>query len=445
MAPVGNSSGGVMFEVITVSAVAALSFALGFAVAWVMGGRTREQLAAAEARAEEQAYAAADKLALVATAKNTLADSFKALSADALDASSRSFLELARTALGTFQERAQSDLAAREKAVDALVQPIKESLTKVDGKLGELEQRRERAYAALHEQVRGLVETQLPQLRTETANLVKALRQPNVRGQWGEMQLKRVAEVAGMLEHCDFLEQASGSGEDGRLRPDLIVRLAGGKHIVVDAKAPLTAYLEAAEAADDATRQAHLQRHAQLVRAHVTALGRKTYWDTFSPSPELVVMFLPGEMLFSAALESDPTLIEHGANEKVILATPTTLIALLRTIALGWREEALALNAQEVAQLGRQLYERVGMLAAHWSDVGDKLDKAVGAYNKSVGTLETRLLVTARKFVDLKAATADDGEIEAAKPIETLPRPLVAPELVAREAPVVLERAVRVS
>jgi DNA recombination protein RmuC len=276
--------------------------------------------------------------------------------------------------------------------------------------------------------------------------LVKALRQPTVRGQWGEMQLKRVAELAGMLEHCDFIEQASGDGEDGRLRPDLIVKLAGGKHIVVDAKTPIVAYLEAAEATDDATRAAHLQRHAQLVRAHMTALGRKAYWDAFSPSPELVIMFMPGDMLFSAALESDPTLIEHGVSEKVILATPTTLIALLRTIALGWREEALAINAQEVAQLGKDLYERVAKLAEHWGDVGDKLGKAVGAYNKSVGTLESRVLVTARRFVDLKAATAADGELAAPQPVESLPRPLLAPELVAREAGAILERvAMRVS
>ena len=435
-----------MFEVITLAAATLLAFSLGFAIAWVRGGQTRELLAAAEARAEEQAFATADKLALVATAKSTLTDTFKALSAEALDTSNRSFLQLAHTALETFQHKAQGDLAAREKAVDQLVTPIKESLTKVDGKIEQLERTREHAYAKLHEQLRGLVETQLPQLRTETANLVKALRQPTTRGQWGELQLKRVAEMAGMLAHCDFVEQPTNSStEDGRLRPDLIVNLAGGKHIVVDAKAPLTAYLEAAEATDDAAREAHLKRHAQLVRTHMTALGRKAYWDAFSPSPELVIMFMPGEMLFSAALESDPTLIEHGANEKVILATPTTLIALLRTIALGWREEALAINAQEVAQLGKELYERVAKLAEHWGDVGDKLGKAVGAYNKSVGTLEGRVLVTARRFVDLKAAP-EGNEIAALEPVEALPRPLLAPELaVVRETGGALERSMRVS
>jgi DNA recombination protein RmuC len=285
----------------------------------------------------------------------------------------------------------------------------------------------------------------LPQLRSETANLVKALRQPTVRGRWGELQLKRVVELAGMLEHCDFVEQPTADGEDGRQRPDVIVKLPGGRQIVIDAKVPIAAYLDAHEAADDGTRDKHLERHAELVRTHATALGRKAYWDTFSPSPDFVIMFLPGEMLYTAALQQDAGLIEAVTSEKVVLATPGSLIALLRTIALGWREQALALNAQEVAQLGRQLYERVGSLAAHWGDVGDKLEKAVGAYNRSVGALESRVLVTARKFVDLKAATADDGEITPSQPVEALPRPLVAPELVGREAAVAAarERAVR--
>jgi len=415
----------------------------GFAVAFMLFSRTREQLAAAKARAEEQAQAAADKLEFVANTKATLKDEFKALSADALSATSRSFLELANENLEKIHERAQGDLDARRKAVDTLVQPIVESLVKVDGKLGEIELKRERAYSALNEQLRGLVETHLPMLHNETAKLVQSLRQPAARGRWGEMQLRRVVEVAGMLEHCDFLEQQWGEGEDGRTRPDLVVKLPGGRQIVVDSKAPLTAYLDAHDAADDATRAAHLKRHAQLVRSHMTALGRKAYWETFSPSPELVVMFLPGEMLYSAALQSDPELIEAGANERVLIATPTTLIALLRAVALGWREEALARNAEEVAELGKQLYERIGKLASHWTDVGSKLEKTVAAYNASVGTLEGRVLVTARRFKELGVAT-EGGEIEAPEPVDTVPRALQAPELVTSGPTASVERIARI-
>jgi DNA recombination protein RmuC len=325
------------------------------------------------------------------------------------------------------------------------VQPIKESLTKVDGKIEQLELSRRSAYSSLNEQLRSLVETHLPQLRSETANLVKALRQPTVRGRWGELQLKRVVELAGMLEHCDFVEQPTADGEDGRQRPDVIVKLPNNRHIVIDAKVPIAAYLDAHEAADDAARDKHLERHAELVRGHATALGRKAYWDAFSPSPDFVIMFMP-DMLYTAALQQDASLIEAVTSEKVVLATPGSLIALLRTIALGWREQALALNAQEVAQLGRQLYERVGSLAAHWSDVGDKLDKAVGAYNRSVGALESRVLVTARRFEDLGVVAAGDAELVRPEPVEALPRPLLAPELAAaREGGGTLERVVRVS
>jgi DNA recombination protein RmuC len=420
--------------------------AIGFAIGWSRGAPAREELAAVQARAEEQEKAAADKLAYVTNMRRELADAFKSLSAQALDSTSATFLKLAKAELGQFQVQAASDLESRQKAVDALVQPIAEQLTKVDGKLGELERARVHAYSALNEQLRSLVETHLPQLRGETANLVKALRQPTVRGRWGEVQLKRVVELAGMLEHCDFLEQPSATAEDGRQRPDVIVKLPGGRQIVIDAKVPIAAYLDAHDAADDAARSAHLQRHAELVRSHAAALGRKAYWDTFQPSPDFVILFLPGEMLYYAALQQDPGLLEAVTNEKVVLATPSSLIALLKTIALGWREQALAVNAQEVAQLGRQLYERIGSLATHWSDVGDKLEKAVGAYNRSVGALETRVLVTARKFVDLKAATPDDGELEAPRAVEALPRPLAAPELVGRETAVAQarERAIRV-
>jgi DNA recombination protein RmuC len=420
------------------------AFGTGFAAAWALGSRTREQLTEVRARADEQALAAAEKLELVADAKSSLANAFKALSAEALSTNNQSFLQLATASLEKFQERARGDLQARAQAVDALVQPIRESLVKVDGKLGEIEKTRESAYAALNEQLRGLVETHLPMLRSETSSLVKALRQPTVRGRWGEMQLKRVVEMAGMLEHCDFVEQPTGTSEDGRLRPDLIVKLPGGKQVVIDAKAPIAAYLEAAEAADDDARAAHLGRHAQLVRSHIISLGRKAYWDTFSPTPEFVILFLPGEMFFSAALESDPALIELGVNEKVVLATPTTLIALLRAVSYGWRQEALARNAEEVADLGKQLYERIASLASHWSDVGEKLEKAVGSYNKSVGALESRVLVTARKLVDLKAAP-EDGEIEPQRPVESVPRVLQAPELAMRDAAVPIERVARLA
>jgi DNA recombination protein RmuC len=299
----------------------------------------------------------------------------------------------------------------------------------------------------LNEQLRNLAETALPQITKATTSLANAMRQPTTRGRWGELQLKKVLELAGMLEHCDFVEQPTNTtSDDARQRPDAVVALPGGAQVIIDAKVPFAAYLDAHETEDEALRAAHLRRHAVLVRAHAAALGRKAYWDTFEQSPDFVIMFLPGEMLFTAALQQDPELIEAVTSEKVVLATPSSLIALLRMIALGWREQALAVNAQEVAQLGRDLYERVGSLAKHWADVGDKLEKAVGSYNKSVGALESRVLVTARKFVDLKAATADDGELAVPQPVEVLPRPLLAPELAGRETGAVLERvAIRVS
>ena len=412
----------------------AIGGALGFVIAWTRNAPAREELAALHARAEEQEIAAADKLAFATNTRHQLADAFKALSAQALDSTSATFLQLATATLEKHQTKAQGDLEARQQAVDALVQPIKESLTKVDGKIEQLERNRLNAYSALNEQLRSLVETHLPQLRSETGNLVKALRQPITRGRWGELQLKRVVELAGMLEHCDFEEQpSSATTEDGRQRPDLIVKLPGDRQIVIDAKVPIAAYLDAHEAQEDDARAKHLQRHAELVRTHAKELGRKAYWDTFSPSPDFVIMFLP-DMLYIAALQQDASLIEAVTNERVVLATPGSLIALLRTIALVWREQKLALNAQEVAQLGRQLYERVGSLATHWSDVGDKLEKAVGAYNRSVGALETRVLVTARKFDQLGVTAAGDGEIVRPEPVESLPRPLLAPELIAREA-----------
>ena len=391
-------------------------------------------------RLAQERKATQEKLALLGEAQTALSDAFKALSADALKSNNQAFIELAQATLAKFQESARGDLEARQKAVDEMVRPLRESLEKVDGKLGEIEKSRIEAYSALNEQLKGLVETHLPMLRSETANLVRALRQPTVRGRWGEIQLKRVVEMAGMVDHCDFVEQENRTTEEGRLRPDLIVRLPGGKSIVVDAKAPITAYLEAAEAEEEALQRERLGDHARQVRDHMVKLGRKAYWEQFDPTPEFVVLFLPGEMFFSAALQQDPGLIEFGVGERVIPATPTTLIALLRAVAYGWRQEALAKNAQEVADLGRQLYERIAKLGEHWANVGDKLGRAVDAYNSASSTLESRVLVSARRLRDLKAAP-EDAEIETLEPLDRTPRVLQAAELAAPAAPAISEDA----
>ncbi len=387
------------------------------------------RLAELNTRLTEERKAAAEKLALLNNAQQQLADAFKALSSDALRSNNQTFIELATITLEKFQEGAKGDLAARQQAVDELVKPLRESLGKVDDKLGEIEKARIAAYTELSTQVKGLVENHLPALRHEAANLSRALRQPHVRGRWGEIQLKRVVEIAGMLEHCDFYEQESRTTEDGRLRPDLIVRLPGGKSVVVDSKVPLAAFLETTEleAGNDAAREELMARHARQVRDHMVALGRKAYWDQFNPAPEFVVLFLPGEMFFSAALQHDPELIEFGVGERVILATPTTLIALLKSVAYGWKQEAIAKHAQDVADLGKQLYERVATLAGHWNEVGVRLDKAVESYNKAIGTFESRVLVSARKFRDLKV-TPEEVEIAALEPLAREAR-MVQPSL----------------
>jgi len=376
---------------------------------------------------EAERKASEEKLAVVKHAELKLADAFNALAAQALKSNNQAFLELAKQSLANFQQQAQGDLEQRQQAIEQVVAPVKEALTKLDSQVSQLEKERVGAYRELFTQVKTLAETQ-SQLRLETANLVKALRTPHVRGRWGEIQLKRVVELAGMVEHCDFTQQTTASTEDGRLRPDLIVRLPGGKNIVVDAKAPLSAYLEAVESVDEAARQVKLAEHAGQVRNHLAALGRKSYCEQFQPAPEFVVLFLPGETFFSAALEQDPTLIEQGVEKHVILATPTTLIGLLKAVAYGWRQEILAENAMQISELGKELYVRLRDLGDHFADLGGKLGQAVESYNKAVGTLERRVLVSARRFHELKS-TGTQQELVPLKPIESSPRQLTAPEI----------------
>jgi len=374
-----------------------------------------------ESALESERRTSNEKVELVTRASEELRNAFKAMASDALKSNNLSFLVLARESLERFQTEARGDLENRQKAVVDLVAPVRDSLNKVDAQIQHLEVERGKAYSALYTQVQSLITTQ-KELQSETGNLVRALRTPNVRGRWGEIQLRRVVEIAGMLSYCDFTEQQSVTTETGRLRPDVVVKLPGGKNVVVDAKTPLQAFLDAFETTDEETRRACLANHARQVRDHMKTLAGKNYWEQFDPTPEFVVMFLPGETFFSAALEQDPGLIEQGVLNHVIPASPTTLIALLKAVAYGWNQEKLARNAQQISLLGKELHDRLRLLTTHITAMGTGLDRAVESYNKTVGSLESRVLVSARKFAELGASVAED--IPELEPIETTSRAL---------------------
>lgn len=413
-----------------------LGIAFGALALWLFGARdtrTMDKLQndlteAIAARARLEAQLAAEKkssgeqLAILNEAKEKLTNAFSALSAEALRTNNQSFMDLAKTTLEKYQQVAQSDLEKRQQAIESTLKPMSETLLRFDEKVGDLERKRSSAYDMLTEQVRTL--------QTGTAKLERALRTPSVRGRWGEIQLRRVVEIAGMTNYCDFWEQPTATDEDKRLRPDLLVRQPGGKTIVVDAKVPLDAYLNSLEASTDKERHTALELHAQTVRTHMKKLGEKSYWQQFEHAPEFVVMFLPGEMLFSAALEVDPDLIENGVAQRVIPASPTTLIALLRAVSYGWKQEAIAKEAQQISGLGGQLYKRLGDLAGHVFEVGRSLERTVQSYNKAIGSLEGRVLVSARKFREYESVFARDEIVQLA-PVETEPRQLMAPELAA--------------
>jgi DNA recombination protein RmuC len=404
-----------------------LALVFGALLGWLAARPARVRL---QTELDKNRAVHAERLKAYEDGETKLRDTFAALSKDALASNAQQFLALAETRLNHTRAEAAFDVDARKKAIEDLLAPMKTTLDKVERELKESEHRRIQSGSQLLERVVSL-DALGQNLRDETRRLTDALKRPGVRGRWGELQLRRVVELAGMLAHCDFSEQETVAGDDGRLRPDVIVRLPGGKHVVIDAKAPLDAYLRALDAPDDATRQRLLADHARQVRVHLGQLAAKDYAAQIQPSPDFVVMFLPGEMFFSAALEQDPSLIEFGATghaKRVIPASPTTLIALLRAVAYGWQQEAVARDALQIADAGRKLYEAVGKLARHFDTLGTRLRSSIDAYNEAIGSLEGNVLVKARKFKDLQTANGSE-EIKPPEPVDRVPRMLQAPEL----------------
>ncbi|NOY69579.1 MAG: DNA recombination protein RmuC, partial [Deltaproteobacteria bacterium] len=384
-----------------------------------------KKFASMESTLAHEQKAAAEKAKAFESMRDTMLESFTALSSRALKENNQSFMEIAKVTFTGYVENARKDFDHKKEAVKAFVAPLSEALIKYDQQVRSMEQAREKAYGGLSRQVADLAETQ-KSLQQETGKLVRALRLPQVRGRWGELTLRRVVEIAGMQNHCDFYEQQTSGTDSGAIRPDMIVKLPGNRQVVIDAKVSIIAYLDALEAEDGSQRDAKLDDHARQVRNHVNGLAKKAYWATFTPTPEFVVLFMPGENFFSAALERDPSLIEDSAEKGVILATPTTLISLLKTVSYAWRQELAAENAKKVSELGNELYTRLYAMVEHINRLGKDIDRCVNTYNKTVGSLERRVLVSARKFIDMGAASEDRKSLDKPAIVENKPRQMEA-------------------